>query len=132
MVVADAVSRAGAVRGAFHGIYMNSGQVCQAGSRLLVQESVKDAFLDKLVAMTKRLKLGDPADPSTTMGPLVSEPQLEKVLSYVDAGKQSAQLVVGGGRPGGLERGLFVEPTIFDRVDAHARIAQEEIFGPVL
>jgi acyl-CoA reductase-like NAD-dependent aldehyde dehydrogenase len=132
VVFADTASLDAAVMGAFHGIYLNSGQVCQAGSRLLVQESVKDAFLDKLVAMTKKMRVGDPADPSTAMGPLVSEPQLEKVLGYLDEGKKTAQLVLGGGRPAGLERGLYVEPTIFDRVDNRSRVAQEEIFGPVL
>jgi acyl-CoA reductase-like NAD-dependent aldehyde dehydrogenase len=132
VVFADAPSLDAAVTGAFHGIYLNSGQVCQAGSRLLVQESVKDAFLEKLVAMTKKMRIGDPAEPSTAMGPLVSEPQLQKVLSYVEEGKRSARLVTGGGRPAGLDKGLYVEPTIFDGVDNHSRVAQEEIFGPVL
>jgi acyl-CoA reductase-like NAD-dependent aldehyde dehydrogenase len=134
VVFADVASLDAAVMGAFHGIYFNSGQVCQAGSRLLVQESVKDAFLEKLVAVTKKMRVGDPADPSTVMGPLVSQPQLEKVLGYLDEGKKTAQLVAGGGRPAGasFDRGLYVEPTIFDRVDNRSRVAQEEIFGPVL
>jgi acyl-CoA reductase-like NAD-dependent aldehyde dehydrogenase len=134
VVFADTASLDAAVMGAFHGIYLNSGQVCQAGSRLLVQESVKDAFLEKLVAATKKLKLGDPTDPATAMGPLVSQPQLEKVLGYLDEGKRTAQILVGGGRAtaGGLDKGLYVEPTIFDRVDNRSRVAQEEIFGPVL
>jgi acyl-CoA reductase-like NAD-dependent aldehyde dehydrogenase len=134
VVFADVASLDAAVMGAFHGIYMNSGQVCQAGSRLLVQESVKDAFLEKLVAMTRKMRLGDPADPATAMGPLVSEPQFAKVMSFLDEGKRAAQLVVGGGRvtANGLDKGLYVEPTIFDRVDNRSRLAQEEIFGPVL
>jgi acyl-CoA reductase-like NAD-dependent aldehyde dehydrogenase len=134
VVFADVASLDAAVMGAFHGIYLNSGQVCQAGSRLLVEESVKDAFVEKLVAATRKMKLGDPADAATAMGPLVSEPQLEKVLSYLEEGKRSAQLVVGGGRvtSGDLGRGLYVEPTIFDRVDNRSKLAQEEIFGPVL
>jgi acyl-CoA reductase-like NAD-dependent aldehyde dehydrogenase len=134
VVFADVASLDAAVMGAFHGIYLNSGQVCQAGSRLLVQESIKDAFLDKLVAATKKMKLGDPADPATGMGPLVSEPQLEKVLGFLDEGKRAAKLVVGGARAtgGGLDKGLYVEPTIFDGVDNRSRLAQEEIFGPVL
>jgi aldehyde dehydrogenase (NAD+)/betaine-aldehyde dehydrogenase len=135
VVFADAPSLDAAVTGAFFGVYMNSGQVCQAGSRLLVQESIKDQFVDKLVAMTRKLvRLGDPLDPATTMGPLINRAQLEKVLSYIDAGRGAAELLVGGGRPSGpgLEAGLFVEPTIFDRVDNQSRIAQEEIFGPVL
>jgi aldehyde dehydrogenase (NAD+)/betaine-aldehyde dehydrogenase len=134
VVFADVASLDAAVMGALHGIYLNSGQVCQAGSRLLVQESIKDAFLEKLVAATKKMKLGDPADPATAMGPLVSEPQLEKVLGFLDEGRRSAQLVTGGARvtAGGLDKGYYVEPTIFDGVDNRSRLAQEEIFGPVL
>jgi acyl-CoA reductase-like NAD-dependent aldehyde dehydrogenase len=133
IVFADTHSLDVAVAGAFHGIYMNSGQVCQAASRLLVQESIKDQFVDKLIAMTRKaVRLGDPLDPATTMGPLISESQLGRVLSYIDAGKATAQLLVGGGRPAGLDRGFYVEPTIFDSVANDTRIAQEEIFGPVL
>ena len=100
-----------------------------------VQASIKDALLEKLVALTRtKVKLGDPLDPGTNMGPIVSEPQLERVMAYVEAGKEEAQLVVGGGRAevAGLPRGLFVQPTIFDGVPPAARIAREEIFGPVL
>jgi acyl-CoA reductase-like NAD-dependent aldehyde dehydrogenase len=135
IVFADTASIDAAAAGAFLGIYANSGQVCQAGSRLLVQESIKDELVEKLVAMTrKKVRLGDPMDPATTMGPIVSEPQLARVLGYVEAGKGSAQLLTGGGRAteGALERGLYVEPTIFDQVSNDMRIAREEIFGPVL
>ncbi len=135
VVFADVASLDAAVTGAFFGIYLNSGQVCQAGSRLLVQDTIKDAFLEKLTAMTRaKVKLGDPLDAATTMGPIVSEPQLGKVLGYITSGKSEAQLVVGGGRAdaGPLAKGLYVEPTIFDGVTSTAAIAREEIFGPVL
>jgi acyl-CoA reductase-like NAD-dependent aldehyde dehydrogenase len=135
VVFADVASLDAAAAGAYQAIYLNSGQVCQAGSRLLVQASIKDALLEKLVALTRsKVKLGDPLDPGTNMGPIVSEPQLERVLGYVEAGKQEARLVAGGARAEvpGLPRGLFVQPTIFDGVPASARIAREEIFGPVL
>ncbi len=124
-----------AVGGSFFGIYLNTGQVCQAGSRLLVQESVKDEFMAKLTAFTKTVKVGDPEDPSTTMGPVINEAQLEKVVRYVHAGEaEGASMVCGGGRltGGAYDHGLFVQPTIFDNVNNSMKIAQEEIFGPVL
>jgi acyl-CoA reductase-like NAD-dependent aldehyde dehydrogenase len=123
-----------AVGGAFFAIYLNTGQVCQAGSRLLVHESIKDQFVEKLVNFTKTVKMGDPLDPTTTMGPVVDQNQLSTVERYIAAGKdEGAKLVVGGSRPNGdLQKGLFIEPTIFDGVNNQMTIAQEEIFGPVL
>ncbi len=124
-----------AVGGAFFAIYLNTGQVCQAGSRLLVHESIKGQFMEKLLAFTKLVKLGDPLDPNTTMGPVIDQNQLATVERYIAAGKsEGAKLIVGGSRPGngGLEKGFFIEPTIFDAVNNHMTIAQEEIFGPVL
>jgi aldehyde dehydrogenase (NAD+)/betaine-aldehyde dehydrogenase len=124
-----------AVGGSFFGIYLNTGQVCQAGSRLLLQESIKDEFLDKLKAFTATVKVGDPADPSTTMGPVINEAQLEKVVRYVHVGQEEgAEMICGGGRltGDGYDSGLFVQPTIFDNVHNDMKIAQEEIFGPVL
>ena len=124
-----------AVAGAFFGIYLNTGQVCQAGSRLPIHESVKDQFMEKLLNFTKMVKLGDPLDPSTTMGPVVDQSQLSKVEHYVAAGQsEGAKLLVGGSRPkgDGLDKGFFFEPTIFDGVRNDMAIAQEEIFGPVL
>jgi acyl-CoA reductase-like NAD-dependent aldehyde dehydrogenase len=135
VVFADVASLDGAVAGAYQAIYLNSGQVCQAGSRLLVQASIKDAFLEKLVTLTRtKVRLGDPLDGRTNMGPLVSAPQRARVEAYIEAGKAAARLVVGGGRPAApeLARGLYVEPTIFDAVPEGATIAREEIFGPVL
>jgi acyl-CoA reductase-like NAD-dependent aldehyde dehydrogenase len=124
-----------AVGGAFFGIYLNTGQVCQAGSRLPIHESVKDEFMEKLINFTKTVKMGDPLDPTTTMGPVVDQNQLSTVEHYVAEGnKEGAKLLVGGNRPrgDGLDKGLFYEPTIFDNVDNGMVIAQEEIFGPVL
>ncbi|MCL4232160.1 MAG: aldehyde dehydrogenase family protein [Dehalococcoidia bacterium] len=123
-----------AVGGAFFGIYLNSGQVCQAGSRLLVARSIKDQFVAQLVAMGGALKMGNPLDPTTTMGPIINESQLRKIEGYLDTGKREAQLLCGGARAteGDLARGLFVQPTIFDGVSNSATIAREEIFGPVL
>lgn len=123
-----------AVAGAFFGIYLNSGQVCQAGSRLLVSNKVKDEFVTKLANMGNMLKMGDPLDPATTMGPVINPTQLKKIEGYLEAGKNEAKLVTGGNRAteGDLAKGLFVQPTIFDQVSNSATIAREEIFGPVL
>jgi acyl-CoA reductase-like NAD-dependent aldehyde dehydrogenase len=134
IVFADANIDA-AVVGAFFGIYLNTGQVCQAGSRLPIHESIKDEFLEKLINFTKTVKLGDPLDPSTTMGPVVDQNQFNTVQHYVEVGqKEGAKILVGGHSPkdGGLDKGFFFEPTIFDGVRNDMTIAQEEIFGPVL
>lgn len=123
-----------AVRGAYNGIYLNSGQVCQAGTRLLVERSVKDEFVAKLVAMSERAVLGDPLLPTTTMGPLVNEKQLARVNGYIERGQGEAKTVYHAAAKleGQPESALFAVPTIFDDVPAQAVIAQEEVFGPVL
>jgi aldehyde dehydrogenase (NAD+)/betaine-aldehyde dehydrogenase len=124
-----------ALRGTIYGIYMNTGQVCQAGTRLFLQESVKDEFLDRLLEKTKTTRVGDPNDPSVTMGPLINEAQLDKVLRYMQIGQEEgASMLCGGGRVTGegYDQGLYVQPTIFDQVRNDMQIAQEEIFGPVL
>lgn len=133
IVFADADLEA-AVRGAVAGIFYNCGEVCTAGSRLFVEESIHDKFLEQVVARAKKLTPGDPLDPKTRLGPVVSEQQMNTVLSYIEAGKtEGAQVVLGGGRSTvGNLKGYFVDPTIFDRVDNKMKIAQEEIFGPVL
>lgn len=119
-----------AVDSTMTGIFANAGQVCSAGSRLLVHEDIHDAFLDELVTRTKELSIGPGADDSD-MGPLVSQEQFKKVTRYFDIGrKEVGEPVVGGGIPN--RNGYFVEPTIFDDVDNNMRLAQEEIFGPVL
>jgi acyl-CoA reductase-like NAD-dependent aldehyde dehydrogenase len=124
-----------AVTGVMAGIFAATGQACNAGSRVLVERSVHDEFVAMLAARAEALRLGDPLDPATQMGPLASRPQLEKVLGYLEVGvDEGATLVTGGRRPtapDGLAGGLFVEPTVFTDVDAQARIAREEIFGPV-
>jgi betaine-aldehyde dehydrogenase len=116
-------------------IFPPSGQSCTAKTRLLVQEGIHDRFVEKLVEETKKLKVGNGLDPSVDMGPVVSEGQMQTILGYIETGKEEgAKLVHGGKRvlERGLHRGYFVEPTIFDGVQNDAKIAQEEIFGPVL
>jgi acyl-CoA reductase-like NAD-dependent aldehyde dehydrogenase len=122
-----------AARGAINGIFYGKGEVCAAGSRLFVEASAHDALLDKVIERTKKIVPGDPMNPKTRLGPLVSKAQFERVLGYIDSGKAEGALpAVEGGRadPGG--KGYFVKPSVFDRVDPSMRIAQEEIFGPVL
>jgi aldehyde dehydrogenase (NAD+) len=114
------------------GIYTNCGQVCSAGSRLLIAESIREPFLEKLKARSEAIRLG-PGLESPDMGPLVSAEQYERVLTYIDIGRgEGANVVTGGGRPQHLERGYFVSPTVMDEVQVDFRVAQEEIFGPVL
>jgi len=132
VVFADADFEA-AVDGALFGAFANQGEVCSAGSRLLVERSIYDRMVTALADKTKRIRLGDPMDRETKMGPLVTQEHQQKVLGYIDVGKKEGRLLVGGGKPAGdLSRGWYVEPTIFADVDNRARIAQEEIFGPVL
>ena len=124
-----------AVRGAVSGIFAATGQTCMAGSRLLVHESIHDEFVEKLLALAKTAKMGNPLDSETTVGPVTTRPQYEKVLSYIDVAKsEGAQCVLGGGPATRPEcgDGWFVEPTIFTGVHNKMRIAQEEGFGPVL
>jgi len=124
-----------AVKGVISGIFAASGQTCIAGSRLLVQESIHDAFVEKLVDFARTAKLGDPMQPDTQVGPVTNLMQYEKVLGYMDiAIKEGAKALLGGGKATGPEcgDGWFVQPTIFGGVNNKMRIAQEEVFGPVL
>ncbi|HSE49941.1 MAG TPA: aldehyde dehydrogenase family protein [Terriglobales bacterium] len=123
-----------AVRGALNGIFYGKGEVCSAGSRLFVEKKIEDEFLTKLVESSKKMKPGDPLDPKTRLGAIVSEQQMNTVLGYIAAGKQEgAQLAAGGNRASvDGSKGYFVEPTIFRGVTNEMKIAQEEIFGPVL
>jgi len=123
-----------AARGAINAIFYGKGEVCAAGSRLFVERSVHDSLLEKIVERAKRIVPGDPLDPKTRLGPLVSRTQYERVLGYIESGKaEGAVPVVEGGKADpGWGKGYFVRPAIFDRVDPAMRIAQEEIFGPVL
>jgi aldehyde dehydrogenase (NAD+) len=132
-VVLDDASLDGAVRGAIFGAFFHSGQVCQAGTRLLVQRAVHDVFVEKLVAATRALRVGDPMDLETQLGPLISERQREHVERMVAIGlEEGAHLATGGRRPEHLARGFYYEPTIFTDVQNEMRIAREEIFGPVV
>ena len=124
-----------AANGAVSGIFAATGQSCIAGSRLLLQESIHDAFLEKLLAIAKTARLGDPMSLDTQIGPVTTRPQYEKVLGYIDiAKKEGAKLLLGGGPATRAEcgKGWFVEPTVFADVHNKMRIAQEEVFGPVL
>jgi acyl-CoA reductase-like NAD-dependent aldehyde dehydrogenase len=124
-----------AVRGAVAGIFAASGQTCIAGSRLLVQDTIHDQFLDKLVRFASTAKLGDPKLATTQVGPITTRPQHKKVLDYIAIGREDgAELMLGGkaAQVAGSRSGLFVEPSIFAGVDNRMRLAQEEIFGPVL
>ena len=122
-----------AVEGALFGVFFNQGEVCSAGSRILVERGIYDRFVDAMVAKARTITIGPPLDRTTKMGPLVSREQFERVRGYQDLGKREARLALGGGRVSGgaFDRGYFVEPTIFVDVANDARIAREEIFGPV-
>jgi aldehyde dehydrogenase (NAD+) len=120
-----------AAKGAFNGIFYGKGEVCNAGSRLLVEKSIHDALLEKLVKRAEKLEPGDPLNPKTRLGALVSRTQMDRVLHYLEIGKaEGAEALLPGGRVG--ERGYFVKPAIFDNAKPSMQIAQEEIFGPVL
>ncbi|OHY75308.1 aldehyde dehydrogenase [Priestia aryabhattai] len=122
-----------AVKGSIEAIYRNQGEICLAGSRLLVQESIYKQFLEKFTAEVRDIKVGDPLSEETNMGALVSQSHLETVDEYVRIGlAEGAKLACGGKRVEGLETGNFYEPTVLYDVDNKMRVAQEEIFGPVL
>jgi len=133
IVLPDADMEA-AIRGATVGIFYGKGEVCAAGSRLLVDKSIKGEFMEKLAGRAKKMTAGDPMDPKTRFGALASKKQLETVLRYVEtAKKEGAELVAGGARADiGTGKGYFVQPTVFDKVTPEMTIAREEIFGPVL
>jgi aldehyde dehydrogenase (NAD+) len=133
IVLADADMDA-AIRGATIGIFYGKGEVCAAGSRLLVDRAIKDEFLDKLAARVKKMVPGDPLDPKTRYGAISSRKQLDTVLRYIDAGKtEGATLLTGGARADiGTGKGYFVQPTVFTDVNPSMTISREEIFGPVL
>lgn len=121
--------------GAISGIFAATGQTCIAGSRLLVQDSIHDAFVDKLLAVARTARMGDPMSPDTQVGPITTPPQYQKVLEYIDiAHSEGATAVLGGAKGAAPEcgKGWFVQPTIFTDVRNDMRIAQEEVFGPVL
>jgi acyl-CoA reductase-like NAD-dependent aldehyde dehydrogenase len=133
IVFADADLDA-AVRGATTGIFYGKGEVCAAGSRLLVESKIKDEFVERVAERARKMRPGDPLDPKTRLGSLVSRGQMERVLRYVDAGQgEGATLLAGGKRADiGTGKGFFFEPTVFSNVLPTMTIAREEIFGPVL
>ncbi len=131
IIFADADLKS-AIRGAQNGIFYGKGEVCAAGSRLLVQRSVKDQVVEQLAERSKKLEPGDPLDKNTRLGAIVSKKQQETVLSYIESGKQEATLVSGGRARQVNGKGYFIEATVFDDAKPGMRIVDEEIFGPVL
>jgi betaine-aldehyde dehydrogenase len=120
-----------AVDGALFGVFINQGEVCSAGSRILVQKAIYKKFVDAMTEKARSIKLGPPLERETKMGPLVSKDQYDRVRSYQDLGKKEGKVAIGGGRAEKFNKGFYVEPTIFYDVDNNSRIAREEIFGPV-
>jgi betaine-aldehyde dehydrogenase len=124
-----------AVDYALFGIFAGSGQICAAGSRILVEESIAEKFIERFAERAQKIKVGNGMNQEIEMGPLVSEEHMKKVLKYIEIGKQEgARLVCGGNRitSSGLEIGFFVEPTVFSNVTSNMKIVQDEIFGPVV
>ncbi|PZO81575.1 MAG: betaine-aldehyde dehydrogenase [Mesorhizobium amorphae] len=135
LIVFDDADLENAVGGAMLGNFYSTGQVCSNGTRVFVQDAIHDRFVERLVARTKAIRIGDPLDPETQMGPLVSDAQRRKVLDHIRVGREEgATLATGGNTPSlqGFERGFFIEPTVFTDVEDTMRIAREEIFGPVM
>jgi gamma-glutamyl-gamma-aminobutyraldehyde dehydrogenase len=133
LVFADASDLDRAAEMAGFGIFFNQGEVCSANSRVLVERSIRDEFVDRVLAQARAVRVGDPLDPETTMGPLVDEQHVERVLGYIESGRDGGTIRIGGGRVAvnGDDR-CFVEPTVIDGISNEHRIAQEEVFGPVL
>lgn len=130
-VIFDDADLDAATKAAASGIFFNAGQVCSAGSRVLAHEAVYDEVVDRLVQRAQALRIGDPADPATMLGPVISERQMKSVLDYVEIGTiEGASLVTGGRRVG--DHGYFISPAVFAGVEHAMRISQEEIFGPVV
>ena len=133
IVFADAPDLDEAAADAAEGIFYNSGQVCDAGSRLLVEDTIHDRFLEKVKQSAAKYQPGDPLELDTQMGAMVDEAQTKRVMGYIDKGKEEgAALALGGKQVRKDSGGFYIEPTIFDRVDNRMTIAREEIFGPVL
>lgn len=135
LIVFDDADLENAIGGAMLGNFYSTGQVCSNGTRVFVHSSIHDRFIERLVERTKKIRIGDPLDPETQMGPLVSKAQHERVTGYIDIGRQEgAALACGGNVPSlqGFDGGFFIEPTVFTEVTDGMRIAREEIFGPVM
>jgi betaine-aldehyde dehydrogenase len=135
LIVFDDADLENAIGGAMLGNFYSTGQICSNGTRVFLQKGIHDRFVERLTERTRAIRLGDPLDPETHLGPLVSQAQRERVMSYIAAGREEgAHLQLGGGAPSlqGFEKGFWVEPTIFTGVRDDMRIAREEIFGPVM
>ncbi|HET7846530.1 MAG TPA: betaine-aldehyde dehydrogenase [Acidimicrobiia bacterium] len=135
LIIFDDADLDNAVSAALMANFYTQGEICSNGTRVYVHEEIHDEFIERLVTRTSKMKIGDPMDPDTHVGALISQEHLEKVLSYIEAGKSAgARLVIGGGRPTdpSLAGGYFVEPTVFDACSDEMSIVQEEIFGPVM
>lgn len=135
LIIFDDADLDNAVGAAMLGNFYTQGQICTNSTRVFIHHAIREAFVEKLVARTRKLKVGDPMDPDTDVGPMVSAEHMRGVLAYIEKGKQEGgKVLVGGGRAAvtGLEQGSFVEPTIFDDLDDTMTIVREEIFGPVL
>jgi len=133
IVFADCPDLDKAATQAAWGIFYNSGQVCTAGSRLLVQDTIADAFVERLISVARRIVAGDPLEPATTSGSMASEEQMKTALRYIETAKrEGGALTLGGHRARTDSGGFYVEPTVFDRVAPNATLAREEVFGPVL
>jgi aldehyde dehydrogenase (NAD+) len=132
-IVFDDCDLDAAASGAISGIFAATGQTCIAGSRLLVQNSIREVFTKKVAALGASARKGDPMLPETNIGPVTTQPQYKKILDYIDIAKaEGARCILGGGPASHLPGGQFVEPTIFIDVTPQMRIAKEEVFGPVL
>ncbi|WDD92123.1 aldehyde dehydrogenase [Burkholderia sp. FERM BP-3421] len=132
IVLPDCADLERAARTVAHAVFYNTGQMCTAGSRLLVHRAIRDAFLARVLAIAPEYAPGDPLSPMTRMGSLIDAAQVDRVLEYIDAGRGEATLLAGGERVRTASGGLYIEPTVFDCPRADARIVREEIFGPVL
>src|ERR1700760_3179508 len=130
-VIFDDADIEAASRAAASGIFFNAGQVCSAGSRVLAHEKIHDEVVERLTQRAKSLRMGDPADRATSLGPVISEKQMKSILNYVDIGQKEGALLTTGGRRVG-DRGYFISPAVFAGVEHEMRISQEEIFGPVV
>ena len=133
LIVFDDADLENAIGGAMLGNFYSTGQVCSNGTRVFVHEAIHDRFVERLVERTKKIRIGDPLDPETQMGPLVNKAQHDKVLAYIERGRaEGLTLLTGGGKPAHAGDGWFVEPTIFADVPTSSALWREEIFGPVL
>ncbi|MBD1601299.1 aldehyde dehydrogenase [Pseudomonas typographi] len=132
IILADAPDLDAAATSAAWGIFYNQGEVCNAGSRLIIEAAVKEQVLEKVITVGRGMRVGDPLDPATDIGAMVDAGQMKRVLQYIDAGKAEGARLRLGGEQRVIGEGCFIEPTVFDNVNNSMKIAQEEIFGPVL